>query len=108
VSPRTRRRAPPSRRLTRHATSVDGRASAPSRHLASLACRERSGAPGVRVQVCRAAYQARERSACWRTQVCIAIPAATPALMERVEPNWAIDTVIWATVWAASVTPGPS
>ena len=32
-------------------------------------------------------YQAWDRSACWRIHACIAIPAATPALMDRVEPN---------------------
>ena len=41
----------------------------------------------------RGGYQAWERSACWRIHACIAIPAATPALIERVEPNCAIDTV---------------
>ena len=28
----------------------------------------------------------------WRIQACMAIPAATPALMERVEPNWEMDS----------------
>ncbi len=32
-------------------------------------------------------------TACWRTHACIAIAAAAPALIERVEPNWAIDSV---------------
>ena len=36
-------------------------------------------------------------SPCCLIQACIAIPAATPALM-RVEPNWAIDTVT-ADLW---------
>ena len=38
----------------------------------------------------------------------MAIPAATPALTERVEPNCAIDTVRPAAARAASVRPGPS
>jgi hypothetical protein len=29
--------------------------------------------------------------ACWRIQVCMAMPDATPALIERVEPNMAIE-----------------
>ncbi|CNN24797.1 Uncharacterised protein [Mycobacterium tuberculosis] len=36
------------------------------------------------------------------------MPAATPALMLRVEPNCAIDTVIAALVLVSSVMPGPS
>ena len=48
------------------------------------------------------------RSACWPIHVCIAIPAATAALMLRVEPNWAIDTVRSAPALASSVMPGPS
>lgn len=28
---------------------------------------------------------------CCRIQACIAIPEATPALIDRVEPNWAIE-----------------
>ncbi len=46
-------------------------------------------------------YQAREMSACCLIQVCIAIPAATAALMLRVEPNWAIDTVSAAPAFAS-------
>ena len=38
----------------------------------------------------------------------MAIPAATAALMLRVEPNWAIDTVSAAPALASSVMPGPS
>ena len=38
----------------------------------------------------------------------MAMPAATPALMLRVEPNWAIDTVSAAPARASSVMPGPS
>ena len=53
-------------------------------------------------------HQARSRSACCRIQVCIAMPAATAALMLRVEPNWAIDTVESAPALASSVMPGPS
>ena len=37
-------------------------------------------------------HQAAARSACWRIQACIATPAATPALIDRVEPNWAMET----------------
>ncbi len=47
-------------------------------------------------------------SPCCLIQACIAIPAATPALMLRVEPNWAIDTVIAAPARVSSVMPGPS
>ncbi len=53
-------------------------------------------------------YQAWVMSACCRIQACIAMPAATPALMLRVEPNWAIDTVIAAPARMSSVMPGPS
>ena len=38
----------------------------------------------------------------------MAMPAATAALMLRVEPNWAIDTVSAAPARAASEMPGPS
>jgi hypothetical protein len=38
-------------------------------------------------------YHARDVSACVTIQACIAIPAATSALMLRVEPNWWIETV---------------
>ena len=38
-------------------------------------------------------YQAREMSPHCLIQACMAMPAATAALMLRVEPNWAIDTV---------------
>ena len=38
----------------------------------------------------------------------MAMPAATAALMLRVEPNWAIDTVTAAPALASSVMPGPS
>ena len=38
----------------------------------------------------------------------MAMPAATAALMLRVEPNWAIDTVTAAPAFASSVMPGPS
>ena len=50
------------------------------------------GGGGVAAAAARA-YQARPRSPCWTIQVCMAMPAATAALMLRVEPNWAIDTV---------------
>ena len=38
----------------------------------------------------------------------MAMPAATAALMLRVDPNWAIDTVNAAPARASSVMPGPS
>ena len=41
-------------------------------------------------------------------QVCMAMPAATAALMLRVDPNWAIDTVERRAGRASSVIPGPS
>lgn len=41
-------------------------------------------------------YQAFDRSAHRDIQACMAIPAATVALMLRVDPNWAIDTVTGA------------
>ena len=53
-------------------------------------------------------YQALEMSPCWAIQVCMAMPAATAALMLRVDPNWAIDTVTAAPAFASSVMPGPS
>ncbi len=37
----------------------------------------------------------------------MAMPAATAALMLRVDPNWAIDTVTAAPAFASSVMPGP-
>ena len=56
----------------------------------------------------RCPHHARPMSPCCRIQACMAIPAATPALMLRVEPNWAIDTVIAAPARVSSVMPGPS
>ena len=53
-------------------------------------------------------YQARDRSACCLIQACMAMPAATPALMDRVDPNWAIDTVVAAAAFAAAVRPSDS
>ena len=38
----------------------------------------------------------------------MAMPAATPALIDRVEPNWAMETVIEAAARASGVSPGPS
>ena len=35
-------------------------------------------------------------SACWRIQACIAMPDATPALIDRVDPYWAIEQTIVA------------
>ena len=49
-----------------------------------------------------------EGSAQRRIQACMAMPAATPALIERVEPNWAIDTTCAAAALAAGDRPGPS
>ena len=48
------------------------------------------------------------RTTCCRIQVCMAIPAATPALIDRVDPNWAIETVNVAAARASGVSPGPS
>ena len=71
--------------------------------------RQQSRTPSVLVAVTRQrTYQARTMSPCCVIHVCIAIPAATPALMLRVEPNCAIDTVIAAPARASSVIPGPS
>lgn len=38
----------------------------------------------------------------------MAIPAATPALSERVEPNWVIEHTTSHAARAASESPGPS
>ncbi len=38
----------------------------------------------------------------------MAIPAATPALIERVEPNWAMDSTWSAPAAASGVSPTPS
>ena len=46
--------------------------------------------------------------ACWRIQVCMAIAAAAPALIDRVEPNCAIDNVVSQAARMSSVSPGPS
>ena len=46
-------------------------------------------------------------SACWRIQVCMAIPLATPALMERVDPYWAIEQTSAAAARAGPDRPGP-
>src|SRR6202012_891441 len=48
-------------------------------------------------------YQALAMFPCCVIQVCMAIPAATAALMLRVEPNWAIDTVSAAAGRASSL-----
>jgi hypothetical protein len=53
----------------------------------------------------RCNHHARRMSPCCLIQACSAIPAATPALMLRVEPNWAIDTVITAPARVSSVMP---
>jgi hypothetical protein len=45
---------------------------------------------------------------CSRIHECIAIPAATPTLIERVEPNWAIEHTIEDAAQACSLSPGPS
>ena len=47
-------------------------------------------------------------SACWRIQACIAMPLATPALIERVEPNCAIEQTSAAASRAGADSPGPS
>ena len=52
--------------------------------------------------------QEEDRSACWRTQVCIAMAAAAEALIERVEPNCAIEKVPSHAERACSESPGPS
>ena len=46
--------------------------------------------------------------ACWRTQVCMAMPEATPALMERVEPYWLIEHTSVTAARAVADSPGPS
>ena len=46
--------------------------------------------------------------ACCRIQACIAMPAATPALIDRVEPYCAIDRTPSARSRAASLRPVPS
>src|SRR5690606_25765751 len=46
--------------------------------------------------------------ACWRTHVCMAIPEATAALMERVEPNMAIEYTASTRSRIPSDSPGPS
>src|SRR5690606_16530816 len=43
-----------------------------------------------------------------RTQACIATAAAAPALMDRVEPNWAMDSTETQTLRTSSDRPGPS
>jgi hypothetical protein len=62
----------------------------------SPVCRRRRGARGP------------GQPACCLTQVCIAIPAATPALIERVDPNWAIDSTPSASARASGESPLPS
>ena len=47
-------------------------------------------------------------SACWRIQACIAIAAAAPALIERVDPNCAMEQTALAASCAAGDRPGPS
>lgn len=46
--------------------------------------------------------------ACWHTHVCMAIPEATPALIERVEPNIVIECTRDAATRAGCDRPGPS
>ena len=46
--------------------------------------------------------------ACWRIHECMAIPAATPTLIERVEPNCAMEHTIAERAQASSLSPGPS
>ena len=52
--------------------------------------------------------QAAPRSAYLLIQECIAMAAAAEALIERVEPNWAIEKVPSHTRRASSESPGPS
>ena len=47
-------------------------------------------------------------AACCLIQACMAMPAATPALIERVEPNWAIDRTPSAASRASGDSPLPS
>src|SRR5690606_27568120 len=47
-------------------------------------------------------------SACWPIHVCMAMPLATPALMDRVEPYCAIEQTRSAAERAAAERPGPS
>ncbi len=47
-------------------------------------------------------------SACWRIHVCMAMPLATPALIDRVEPYWAIEQTRAAQARAGAESPGPS
>ncbi len=49
-----------------------------------------------------------DRSAYSRTQACMAIAAAALALIERVEPNWAMENVPSHDFRASSDSPGPS
>jgi hypothetical protein len=46
--------------------------------------------------------------ACARIQACIAIPLATPALIDRVEPYWAIEKSWSQADRAGWDSPGPS
>lgn len=50
----------------------------------------------------------RRQLACWRIQACIAMPLATPALIERVDPYWGIERISLHAARAASDRPGPS
>ena len=50
----------------------------------------------------------RVQPACCLIHACMAMPAATPALIDRVEPNCAIEHTIAADAHAASLSPGPS
>src|SRR6202011_6278385 len=68
-----------------------------ARVAGTAACGERTdrrhAARAVRLtRFDRPAHHALVRSACWRIQACMAMPAATEALMLRVDPNCAIDT----------------
>src|SRR5699024_2733999 len=46
--------------------------------------------------------------ACWRIQACIAIAAAAPALMDRVDPYWLMCTSCSAPARASAVRPSDS
>ncbi len=61
----------------------------------------------------RARLAGRRRHGCWsktwrRTQACMAIAAAAPALIERVEPNWSMCRTTRHTCCISGVSPGPS
>ncbi len=38
----------------------------------------------------------------------MAMPEATPALIDRVDPSWVIEQTVSQAAWAAGESPGPS